>query len=385
MRGQINNLLLSLTFCSNVLMVKNNSLGTLSLKENFMNNIKLRKVRNDWMPEGSGAAAGGVLPRFLGSPDDALRAFEQEIPHWYEYDEEPLASADTLLTDDVGIVNGVGYRKDKESIFLIHASASSAYHTSVRNIVTALALRRLIENEYNVFLFDMPKVMNFMVGSAFKSVFIPGINTELQELSQLLGDSFISWIRKGLINANQIHIVGFCFSAQLSGNIGRYVSAMNGGNKIKSITALDPFSLGLSGFFNKPISKDDAQLVHIYHTNSMAFGTFHRRGTADFIFNNGWTQPGCYFTLHESCSHWKALKYFWNVILYPDLWVARSCPSWLRFKFCLCNSRATVPITFPPMEGARGSHYLNTLAHKPYGAGPQAANCYMRKKEKAMP
>ncbi|XP_054257284.1 uncharacterized protein LOC128982346 isoform X1 [Macrosteles quadrilineatus] len=305
-RGSILNLLILLIFCSNVSMAKRVFKREPSLnipKEELTNHIELRKVKNNWMPKGLGEAEGGVLPRFEGSPDDALKIFERKGDK-YTFDKQPLASADQLMTDSFG------YRKDKESIFILHTIGTDAQHLSVRNVVSALAMRRLIWNEYNLFLFNMPNVMDFMLKHVVRSIFIPAGKTKLQEVGTVLGNFFNSLIVKELINANQIHIVGFCFSSQISGYIGRYVSSYNGGERIKSITALDPFTLGLSGVFNKPVSKDDAQLVHIYHTNSIALGTLYRRGTADFIFNNGWIQPGCYFCNFQSSDAFFKLKNF---------------------------------------------------------------------------
>lgn len=43
-----------------------------------------------------------------------------------------------------------------------------------------------------------------------------------------------------------------------------------------------PFFYGLNEAFNKPLSKEDAEVVHVIHTDSNFFGTPSKCGHADF-------------------------------------------------------------------------------------------------------
>ncbi|XP_054272653.1 uncharacterized protein LOC128992855 isoform X2 [Macrosteles quadrilineatus] len=555
-RGSILNLLILLIFCSNVSMAKRVFTREPSLnipKEELIKHIELRKVKNNWMPKGLGEAEGGVLPRFEGSPDDALKIFERKGDK-YTFDKQPLASADQLMTDSFG------YRKDKESIFILHTIGTDAQHLSVRNVVsaldpftlglsgvfnkpvskddaqlvhiyhtnsialgtlyrrgtadfifnngwiqpgcyfcnfqssdaffklknflptakdvpkeemeskielrlvdkewvpfgaktiqsddvipkylgkldeayalftsektnpkyhirpladakdlfkeengfrgklesifimhtisgdadnyfvrntiTALALRNFLK-KYNVFAFDMPELQDSMEQTIAKAMY--GQRTNYKDISETIGKFFNTAIADNLLQLDQIHFFGFCYSSQLAGYIGRYLSSTNGGNKIKSITALDPHSAFLYAFKNKVISKDDAQLVFAYHSNSIGEGSLFRKATADFNLNSGWIQPGCYFKRSVMCSHRRAVTAFWYVILYPQLWIARRCSHYFLFKSCLCSFMSKTSLTFPPVSGARGTYYLNTMSHKPYGFGPSGANCISFNREK---
>jgi hypothetical protein len=50
---------------------------------------------------------------------------------------------------------------------------------------------------------------------------------------------------------------------------------------------------GLNGKLNRPLNKDDAETVHVIHTDSNFFGAPTACGTADFWPNGGKEQPSC--------------------------------------------------------------------------------------------
>jgi hypothetical protein len=62
-------------------------------------------------------------------------------------------------------------------------------------------------------------------------------------------------------------------------------------------TGVDPSGIGfdwsrlMTGLVH--VSHEDARFVHLYHSNSAIFGTTLRLGMADYMFNNGESQPGC--------------------------------------------------------------------------------------------
>ncbi|XP_054266296.1 phospholipase A1 1-like [Macrosteles quadrilineatus] len=336
--------------------------------------ISLRLVDKQWMPDGTeGIQNDDVIPRYRGKVKDALKMFMSEDLE-VKYHKSELEKAKDLLKEENG------YKKDQDSIFLIHTVSGSAKDNFIKNSVIALALRNFLK-KYNVFAFHMKELQDYMEQSVVKAMY--GQRANYDDLSETIGGFFNSVIGDNLMDIDRIHLVGFCFSAQLAGYISRYVSSKNGGKKIKSITALDPYSSFLFGIKNKVISKHDAELVFVYHTNSLFAGSMYRKATADFTINNGWFQPGCSYSTNILCSHRRSVTLFWYVILYPELWTARKCSSYLMFSSCFCSFAEKTSLVFPPAPGARGTYYLNTMKHKPYGFGPAGANCitFFRKKK----
>ncbi|XP_054276947.1 uncharacterized protein LOC128995921 [Macrosteles quadrilineatus] len=337
-------------------------------------NIRLHLVDKQWVPAGTNAVqSDDVIPKYRGTVKDAFKIFmSKELQ--LKYHSSPLVEAKELLKEENG------YKAEQESIFIIHTVDGSPNDDMVKNTITALALRNFLK-KYNVFTFDIKELQRYMQ-ETIREVMI-GRGSKYEDLSEVIGNFFNSAIAENLIEINKIHLFGFSFSAQLSGYIGRYVSSKNDGKKIKSITALEPFSTTLFSMKNKVISKDDAEMVFVFHTNSIYAGSFDHKATADFVINNGWFQPGCFFSRNMYCSHQRSVTLFWYVILYPELWTARKCSSYLLFSSCLCSFKEKTSLTFPPAPGAQGTYYLNTMKHKPYGFGPKGANCisfFKRKK-----
>ena len=87
------------------------------------------------------------------------------------------------------------------------------------------------------------------------------------------------------------------------------------GTKIHKIIALDPAGPvyeyeGHSA--NLRLNRDDASIVEVFHTNTMAMGYSNQIGDIDFYINGGRFQPGCN---KAGCKWWK--------------------PWWLQFYGCL--------------------------------------------------
>ncbi|XP_054276165.1 phospholipase A1 1-like [Macrosteles quadrilineatus] len=337
-------------------------------KENIEAKIQLHLLDKQWVPDGTNAVqSDDVIPKYRGTVKDAFKIFTSKELQ-LKYLSSPLAEAKELLKEENG------YKVEQESIFIIHTVNGSPNDDFVKNSITALVLRNFLK-KYNVFAFDLKELNDYIKQTIFEVMLGRRLNYEA--LSEVLGNFFNSAIADNLIEIDKIHLVGFCFSAQLSGYIGRYVSSKNDGKKMKSITALDPYSTTLFSIKNKNsvISKNDAELVFVFHTGSFYGGTFDRKATADFVINNGGFQPGCFFSRKMFCSHKRSVPLFWYIILYPELWTARKCSSYLLFSSCLCSFKEKTSLTFPPVPGAQGTYYLNTMAHKPYGFGPKGANC----------
>ncbi|XP_054269647.1 phospholipase A1 1-like isoform X2 [Macrosteles quadrilineatus] len=303
-------------------------------KGEIKSKIVLHLVDKQWVPDGTEAIqSDDVIPRYPGKATDALKILlNQETI--VKYHTSPLAKAKDLLKEENG------YKKEQESIFIIHTVGGSANDNFVKNSIIAMALRNFLK-KYNIFAFNMAELQDYMEQTVMKGLY--GKRANYDDLSEIIGNFFNSAIADKLLELDKIHLVGFCFSGQLTGYISRYISSKNDGKKIKSITALDPNSAFFFGIQNKVLSEEDAELVFVYHTNSLVGGTLFRKATADFNINNGWFQPGCYYSGKRLCSHRRVVTLFWYVILYPELWTARKCSSFFLFKSCLCSFGSRFP------------------------------------------
>lgn len=95
---------------------------------------------------------------------------------------------------------------------------------------------------------------------------------------------------------SKIQITGHSLGAQVTGAAGRAVQNLTN-SKIARITGLDPArplfeDIDLTG--NGKLTKDDAELVVILHTDGGSYGYLRPAGHIDFFPNGGVSsQPGC--------------------------------------------------------------------------------------------
>ncbi|KAI4461676.1 lipase [Holotrichia oblita] len=98
------------------------------------------------------------------------------------------------------------------------------------------------------------------------------------------------------IDLDNIHILGHSLGAHVAGVAGETIHKRTG-KKIGRITGLDPAKPLYEGFIvtaKKKLSKGDAKMVDIVHTDAGNFGCENNMGTVDFFPNGGIAvQPGC--------------------------------------------------------------------------------------------
>lgn len=95
---------------------------------------------------------------------------------------------------------------------------------------------------------------------------------------------------------DNIHLLGHSLGAHMAGFMGKQVISLSGGTKqIGRITAWEP-AMPLYVPYNpaNALSKNDAKMVDVHHTDSFVFGMGEAIGTVDFYPNGGMRpQPGC--------------------------------------------------------------------------------------------
>ncbi|XP_068084051.1 phospholipase A1 1 [Anabrus simplex] len=174
------------------------------------------------------------------------------------------------------------------------------------------------------------------------------------------------------------HIGGHSLGAQLSGQIGRHMK-----NPLPHIIALDP----AGPLFYPPekcvdnILETDADCVEAIHTDGHMYGTLQKAGAVDIFVNGGVArQPGCQdvsnsfevTTIRLSCSHDRAVFYAAEAIRNSSALLARQCQSLDAFNRGQCNNNPTIHIGQCD-KSKRGSYFLRTSCHSPFGEGARGA------------
>ncbi|XP_034246105.1 pancreatic triacylglycerol lipase-like [Thrips palmi] len=172
--------------------------------------------------------------------------------------------------------------------------------------------------------------------------------------------------------------IGHSLGGQLSGVMAKSLDF-----KPSRITALDPAGPG----FNLPgipsLTRDDAVVVDVIHTDAGVSGSSSNDATIDFWPNGGTRpQPGCNVgetKLAEAllyCGHRRSWEFFAESVNDETAFPAVSCRSWSAFKKGLCpaNDSNVVYMGFPaPGAYLTGTFYLRTGPEEPFGLGVDGA------------
>ncbi|RZC42502.1 phospholipase A1 2, partial [Asbolus verrucosus] len=189
----------------------------------------------------------------------------------------------------------------------------------------------------------------------------------------IIGNFVVDLHKNYSIPLDNFLIVGHSLGGQISGYIGKKVKELSG-KRLPRIVALDPAG---PLFINRPederLNKNDAEVVHVIHTNGGTFGFEPSCGTIDFFPNGGSRQPGCakidlldITTIPEPvyCHHQRSWKYFIEAVLNPGNLVATKCKDWSNFKAETCEPEQ---VAMGDLETKKtGDFYLETNDEKPF-------------------
>ncbi|KAH8392070.1 hypothetical protein KR215_000091 [Drosophila sulfurigaster] len=125
--------------------------------------------------------------------------------------------------------------------------------------------------------------------------------------SKCLAQLINNLVKQGLVQHDQIHIIGFSLGAHVAGQTANHVQ-----RKLKRITGLDPAMPLISEKNQKRLDINDADFVDVIHTDRV-YGMGQPVGHVDFYPNYGSHQPGCRkekpLTPHV-CNHNRAPRYY---------------------------------------------------------------------------
>ncbi|XP_034100877.1 pancreatic triacylglycerol lipase-like isoform X2 [Drosophila albomicans] len=190
-------------------------------------------------------------------------------------------------------------------------------------------------------------------------------------VSKCLAQLINNLVNHGIVQHDQIHIIGFSLGGQVAGQTANYVQ-----RKLTRITGLDPAKpLFILGSDMRRLDPSDADFVDVIHTDTLGRGMLRPMGHVDFYPNFGPLQPGCMEENPDdpgSCNHERAPRFYGESINSTLGFWGRQCASWLVYLFGLCSTRAPQALMgYRVSEEVKGVYFLKTDSKPPFALGMQ--------------
>ncbi|XP_050343798.1 phospholipase A1 4-like [Nymphalis io] len=167
------------------------------------------------------------------------------------------------------------------------------------------------------------------------------------------------------VRPDNVHCIGHSLGSHIIGYAGETFTNITN-EKLWRITGLDPAGPCFSrSHVEDHIRSGVGKYVEVYHCNAGYLGTTRTIADTDFFFNyEGKIQPNCDEgdNLEETvkCYHKACVKYWTKTVHNPELYLARSCPSYKAFSEGLCEeNETTIAGCYNPGD-ARGIFYVST-------------------------
>lgn len=252
---------------------------------------------------------------------------------------------------------------EDQIVFLIHGWTNSRESQWLHDLKDAFLVR---DSNSSVIIVDWKDPAN-------QFYYVSSINTF--DVSEHITKLLVNLYRNYGVNKKNFLLVGHSLGGQIIGFVGK-LFLKETQEKLPRIIALDPAGpLFLSRPIDKRLTKDDAEVVEVVHSDGGTFGYPSECGTIDFFPNGGSSQPGCKridladlvgtFSDPITCDHRRAWAYFTEAILNPNTLVAQKCESWSKFKKGRCEKGSDVAMG-DLSTTATGSYYLETNKDRPY-------------------
>ncbi|XP_059617747.1 uncharacterized protein LOC132262483 [Phlebotomus argentipes] len=166
-----------------------------------------------------------------------------------------------------------------------------------------------------------------------------------------------------------IHLIGFSLGGQVTNFVAKHAKPF----QIPRITGLDPalpLYIGVSN--DEKLDPSDALFVDVLHTNALVQGKIERSGHADFYFNGGILQPGCWSNGQNPivCSHHRAPDYYMESIRsFRGFW-GWQCDSYINYLLGFCKPTDVLREAGENCKNTtRGLFLVNTNPSSPFAMG----------------
>uniref|UniRef100_A0A1B6E9K6 Lipase domain-containing protein n=1 Tax=Clastoptera arizonana TaxID=38151 RepID=A0A1B6E9K6_9HEMI len=254
------------------------------------------------------------------------------------------------------------YNSSRPFVIYVHGFTEHCDGEAATNITSALATL-----DYNVFCLDWGTLAyDFEIDGPNLALYPLAVgNVEVVGLA--LVDAINNEIHKGNMVPSQVNCIGFSLGAHVCGFL------RNLDSKPSVIVGLDPAGplFDTESPITQRLTSDDADTVHVVHSDRGWLGTNRDDGHANFYINDGKrTQPGCsiFLAVDKGCSHTRAWMYYTEAILNPNSSVATKCDNYDKFMLNFCEN-VYYGFRFPVDTNANGKLYLNTNPNVPYLKG----------------
>ncbi|XP_024081436.1 lipase member H-B isoform X2 [Cimex lectularius] len=170
-----------------------------------------------------------------------------------------------------------GWDPDKKNVFIIHGFNGTERKVPMTYIRDAY-LRR---GDYNVFTVDWEPIARF-------PCYLSSISNT--RLVAQCSAQFYSYLTHNGASAEKTVCVGHSLGAHICGMVSNHLDI-----KMHKIIGLDPARPLVDRFGGKSfkLTKDDAHVVQVIHTNAGLLGEHPQIGHVDFCVNGGRSQPAC--------------------------------------------------------------------------------------------
>lgn len=201
-----------------------------------------------------------------------------------------------------------------------------------------------------------------------KCTFFRQIDAVIKKMGEFIAEGLLNEIVKRGSNPQEVQLIGKGMGAHVAGFAGRMMKQKN--VVIGRITGLGPLGNIFDAINFPRLSKDDAEFVYTVNTNMMknGTGTVYDLGHANFIINDGLSQPGTnglVFASHERANH------LWAEAAYTtEGFYGQRCDSYEDLQNGSCANNALIIMDDCTSIMARGRYFVRTSFHAPYALGP---------------
>ncbi|XP_077286092.1 phospholipase A1 1-like [Arctopsyche grandis] len=228
-----------------------------------------------------------ILKRHRTCPD-------REINFFMYTPEHPKSQRVDVLRK--GSLMDMGWDPARKNVIIIHGFNGTEGKTPMSFIKDAYVYR----GDYNVFTVDWAPLTKFPCYLSALS------NTKL--VGQCVAQLYSRLTREGALS-KMTTCVGHSLGAHICGMISNHLTEPQ-----YKIVGLDPARPLVSQYGSKAfrLTRDDAHVVQVLHTNAGFLGETGLVGHTDFCINGGRSQPGCrgHVIRKARCSHFQSACYF---------------------------------------------------------------------------
>ncbi|XP_070493987.1 pancreatic triacylglycerol lipase-like [Chironomus tepperi] len=256
------------------------------------------------------------------------------------------------ITFDLNTVRNSNWNSNNGVRFIIHGWQSD--QTTALNIF--IRDEFLANGDHNVVVVDWSagaQTINYI--SARNRVGVTGGTVAL-----LIDDLH----RNGLLNFNNVHIVGHSLGSHVAGNAGKQVTR----GRIPVIFATDPAGPLFSATDADRLSPNDAIYTEALHTNAGTLGYAEPITDASFYPNWGSSQPGCGLDVTGACAHERSNLFYSESV--RGTFTARQCANYVQITSRNCpGTGVTGRMGGDVQKNLSGVFFLTTNSASPFSQG----------------